>query len=924
MVVGEPGIGGLRLRGREQECAALDRLLEATRSGRSDVLVLHGEAGVGKTALLDYAIESASDMLVVRAAGVESEMELAFAALYQLCTPLLHRLVGLPAAQSRALAITFGLSEGPVPNRFLVALAVLGLLSNAAAERPVLCAIDDAQWLDRASADALTFVAHRLQAESVGMLFAAREAGNELVDLPSLLIGGLRDADARSLLASVIPGRLDERVVDRLVAETRGNPLALLELPSRLTARLAGGFGLPGALSLEGRIEESYLERLEGLPRDTRQLLVVAAADPTGDPALLRRAAERLGIDDPTLESAESAGLVQIGTTVRFRHPLARSAVYRAASAGDRRLAHLALAEATDPDRDPDRRAWHRAKAVPAADEDLATELEHGAARAQRRGGLAAAAAFLELAAARTTDPARRSRRALAAAEAKHNAGDQDAALGLLRAAEAGQLDTLGRARVDLLRARVAFAVKRGRDAPALLLNAARRLEALDVALARQTYLDALSAATLIGPLSREVGVLDVARAALAAPPPPAPPRAGDLLLDGLSRSLTEGPAAGAPTLKRALEAFRGEELSDEEGLRWSWLAAHAALDLWDDESWEALAIRHVQLVRDAGALAMLPIALNTRIGAHLAGGEFAAGRSLSDEVRTVCEATGIPRTPYIDLTLAAFEGREADASAFAREATREATATGEGIGLTISNWAIALLYNGLGRYDDAFTAAQLASEHPQELRFATRGLVELIEAAARSGRHSVAAEALERLSETTRASGTDLALGTEARSRAMLSGGAAADNLYQEAIDRLRRTRVSTARARAHLIYGEWLRRERRRREAREQLRTAYQMLSAMGLGAFAQRAERELLATGESVRKRVVETRDELTAQEAQIARLARDGLSNAEIGERLFLSPQTAGYHLRKVFAKLGITSRHQLDRTLDKRATAGGVI
>jgi DNA-binding CsgD family transcriptional regulator len=358
--------------------------------------------------------------------------------------------------------------------------------------------------------------------------------------------------------------------------------------------------------------------------------------------------------------------------------------------------------------------------------------------------------------------------------------------------------------------------------------------------------------------------------------------------------------------------------------LRWSWLAAHAALDLWDDESWEALAIRHVQLVRDAGALAMLPIALNTRIGAHLAGGEFAAARLLSDEVRTLCEASGIPRTPYIDLTLAAFEGREADASALAQTAIREATATGEGIGLTVTHWATSVLYNGLGRYDDAFMAAELASEHRQELRFATRALVELIEAAARSGRHSVAAGALDRLSETTRASGTDLALGTEARSRAMLSDGAAAEDLYQEAIDRLRRTRVSTARARAHLIYGEWLRRERRRREAREQLRTAYQMLSAMGLGAFAQRAERELLATGERVRKRVIETRDELTAQEAQIARLARDGLSNAEIGERLFLSPQTAGYHLRKVFGKLGITSRQQLDRALDERATAGEVI
>jgi DNA-binding CsgD family transcriptional regulator len=913
----------LSLLGRQDECAALDRLLDGARAGRSGVLVLHGEAGVGKTALLDYTIGSAADMLVLRAAGVESEMELAYAALHQLCGPLLDHLEGLPAPQRDALAITFGLSEGPVPDRFFVALAVLGLLSDVVGERPLLCVIDDAQWLDRASAQALTFVAHRLLAESVAMLFAAREAEDEFAGLPRLVIEGLPGADARSLLVSVIPGRLDERVVDRLVAEARGNPLALLELPRRLTAQLAGGFGLPGAVSLEGRIEDGYTKRLEALPEDTQQLLVVAAADPTGDPALLWRAAEQLGIDDLALEPAESAGLIEVGARVQFRHPLVRSAVYRSASAEQRRGAHLALAEVTDRELDPDRRAWHRAKVTPAPDEGVATELEQCAARAQRRGGFAAAAAFLEHAAARTIDPAHRAQRALAAAEAKHNAGEHDAALGLLRTAEAGRLDTLGCARVDLLRARVAFAVKRSGDAPALLLNAAGRLEALDVVLSRQTYLDALSSATLVGPLSREVGVLEVARLALSAPWPPGPPRPSDLLLDGLARLLIDGPAAGAQPLRRALEAFRGEGLSEEEELRWSWLASHAALDLWDDEAWEALAIRHVQLVRDTGALAFLPIALNTRIGVHLAVGQFAAARSLLDEVRTVSEATGIPLTPYIDLALAAFEGREADASALARKAMREATATGEGIGLTISNWATALLYNGLGRYDDAVTAAKLASEHPQELRFATRALVELIEAAARSGKHSLAAEALERLSETTRASGTDLALGTEARSRAMLSDGSVAEALYQEAIDRLRRTRVSTARARAHLIYGEWLRRERRRVEAREQLRTAYKMASTMGLGAFARRAERELLATGEQVRKRVVETREELTAQEAQIARLARDGLSNAEIGERLFLSPRTVAYHLYKVFGKLGITSRNQLDGVLGEQATVRGV-
>ena len=924
MMGARPAARELTLRGRRDECAALDRLLDGVHAGQSGVLVVRGEAGIGKTALLEYAIGSASDTEVLRAAGVESEMELAFSALHQMCAPLLDRLDALPAPQRHALEITFGLREGRAPDRFFVGLAVLGLLSVVAEARPILCVIDDAQWLDSASAEALAFVARRLLADSVAMLFAAREASEELSSLPGLVVEGLRGDDARALLASVIPGRLDEQVADALVAETGGNPLALLELPQGLTAaQLAGGFGLPGALSLQGRLEGSFRARLDALPDDTRRLLLAAAAEPTGDPLLLWRAAERLGIARPALEPAESAGLIEVDSRARFRHPVARTAVYQAATPAERRRVHRALAEATDPRADPDRRTWHLAEATNGPDEDVATALEQCAARAQQRGGLAAAAAFLDRAAALTIDPARRAQRELAAAEAKHNAGDHEAALELLRAADAERLEALGRVRADLLRARIAFAVNRGRDAPALLLNAAQQLEPLDVVLARDTYLDALSAATLIGPLSREVGVVEVARAALAAPRPPGPPRACDLLLDGLAKLLVDSSAAGAPTLKRALEAFRGAALPEEEGLRWSWLASHAALDLWDDAAWEALASRNVQLVRDTGALALLPIALNTRVGVHLAAGELAAARLLTGEVRTVCEATGIPLTPYVDLALAAFEGREANASALARAVEREAMTTGEGIGLTISHWATALLYNGLGRYGDAFHAAELATEHPQELRFATRALVELIEAAARSGKHSRAADALERLSQSTRASGTDLALGTEARSRALLSEGTAAEELYREAIDRLRRTRVSTAQARAHLIYGEWLRGERRRRQAREQLRTALEMFSAMGLAAFAARAERELLATGERVRKRSAETRDELTAQEVQVARLAADGLSNAEIGERLFISQHTVAYHLRKVFSKLDITSRSQLHRVVPDAETAGHV-
>jgi DNA-binding CsgD family transcriptional regulator len=601
---------------------------------------------------------------------------------------------------------------------------------------------------------------------------------------------------------------------------------------------------------------------------------------------------------------------------VRFRHPLVRSAVYRAAPISDRQRVHGALAEATDPEFDPDRCAWHRAHAAPGPDEDVAAQLEGSAGRAQARGGLAAAAAFLERAAELTPEPARRAQRALAAAQAKQQAGANDAALALLASAEVGPLDELQRARADLLRAQIAFASRRGSDAPPLMLKAAQQFEPLDVALARETYLDALSAAMFAGRLSRGVGVLEVAQAARAgrAGLSPEPPRAADLLLDGLALLITEGHAAGAPTLKRALRAFRGQHISREEELRWLWLAGRTAALLWDYETWDVLSARHVQLARETGALTVLPIALNSRIGLHAVAGELAAAASLVEEVEAVLQATGTEGLPYGALTLAAWQGREAQASELIEASMTGVLRRGEGMGLAVIQWASAVLYTGLGRYEDALAAAEQASEHPQVLWFSTWGSVELIEAAARSGQPERAADALRRLSETTRASGTDWALGIEAGSRALLSDGEDAERLYREAIDRLERTRLAAYLARAHLLYGEWLRRERRRLDARGHLRTAHEMLVAMGVQAFAERAERELLATGETARKRTVETRDELTAQEAQIARLARDGLSNPEIGARLFISSRTVEYHLHKVFAKLDIGSRALLDRVL----------
>jgi DNA-binding CsgD family transcriptional regulator/tetratricopeptide (TPR) repeat protein len=924
MAGGDSAPGGLVLRGRRDECAVLDVLLDGARNGQSGVLVLRGEAGVGKTALVEYAIESAAGLTVLQAAGCEAEMELAFAALHQLCAPLLDRLGGLPGPQRDALATTFGLAAGAVPDRFFVGLAVLGLLSGAAEERPLLCVIDDAQWLDRASAQALAFAARRMLAEPVAVLFAAREPSDLLAVLPELVVGELGDADARAMLALVIPGRLDERIADQLLAETRGNPLALLELPRGLgAAQLAGGFGLPGALSLQGRIEESFLARLKALSGDAQRLLQVAAAEPTGDPGLLWRAVERLGIIGSALESARSTGLIEIDGRVRFRHPLVRSAAYRTATPDERRLVHRALADATDAQTDPDRRAWHLAEAAAGPDEDVAAELERAAGRAQARGGLAAAAAFLERAVTLTRAPSRRAQRALAAAQTTFEAGALDEALALLGTAEAGAVDDAERARVHLLRAQIAFASKRGSDAPQLLLRAGRELEAIDPKLARATYLEALSAAMFAGRLASGGGAVEISEAALAGPQPPAAPLPSDLLLEGLAVRFTAGYAAGAPILREALRAFGRDTVLPPEEARWLWFASWIALYLFDDEAWMVFSTRHLELVREAAALTALPFVLTDRSCVYAFHGELGEAASCEEELRAATEATGIAPVPYGALAIAALRGREAEFSQLIQIPVKEAQARGEGLTLTISELLTGTLYNGLGRYDAALAGVGQPERYSEESA-AMWGLIELIEAAVRSGQPQLARHPLELFAQTTRAAGTDWALGLEARCRALLSHNASeADGLYREAIERLRRTRVRVELARAHLLYGEWLRRERRRVDAREQLRTAFEMFNAMGIEGFAARAEHELLATGERVRTRTVETGDELTAQEAQVARLARDGLSNAEIGARLFISQHTVAYHLRKVFSKLDITSRNQLRRVLPESVSVGQV-
>jgi DNA-binding NarL/FixJ family response regulator len=754
------------------------------------------------------------------------------------------------------------------------------------------------------------------------LAFGLREpAGEELLaGLPDLVVRGLGDSDSQALLDSAIGGPVDQRVRDRIVAETRGNPLALLELPRGLSpAELAFGFGLTDAMPLSSRIEEGFVRRLEPLPIEARRVLLTAAAEPGGDDALLWRAVDRLGIGHEAVAAAEATGLIELGARVRFRHPLVRSAAYRSASLVERQDVHRALAEVTDPDRDPDRCAWHRAHAAVGPDEGVADELERSADRAQARGGMAAAAAFLEEAVRLTLDPARRAERALAAAEAKYEAGSPEAALALIATAQAGPSDELRRARVDLLRAQIAAATRRGDDAPPLLLIAGRQLEPLDVGLARETYLEAFTAAVIVGRLSRGADVVEVARAALAVTAQPTAARAPDLLLDGLALLVTDGRATATPVLKQAVSAFRNDDLSTHERLRWLWLAGRVAQDLWDDESWEVLCTQHVRLARQTGALTVLPIALRSRIFQQGLWGEVDEAAALTGEAESVSAAIGTQLSAYGTVALAALQGREAESAELTQATLDDVESRGEGMGVGISHFTTALLYNGLGRYPEALAEAEQACEH-EDLGVISWALTELIEAASRCGRRDLATDALERLSLTAQAGGTDWALGVEARSRALVSEDGDADALYREAIERLARTRVRVELARSHLVYGEWLRRERRRVEAREQLRSAYEMLSEMGVEAFAERARRELAATGETARKRTDETRDELTAQEAQIARLARDGLSNPEIGAELFISPRTVKYHLRKVFTKLDISSRQELRTALPEASRA----
>jgi DNA-binding NarL/FixJ family response regulator len=913
--------GASVLRGRSEECRALGRLLDEARAGHSSALVIRGEAGVGKTALLDYVAERASGCALARIGGVESEMDFAFAGLLRLLGgPMLERVDDLANPQRDALTRAFGLAGGPSPELFLVSLAALSLLAHVAEDQPLVCLVDDAQWLDRESLAALSFVARRLDAESIAMVFVTRDASDvrELDGLPELVVSGLSDADARRLLEASLPGALDEQVRERILVEARGNPLALLELPQGLApAELAGGFGLPDAHGLSGRIEQSFLRRVRSLPPETRIVLLVAAAEAVGDAGVIAQAVGELGADPAAVLSAVDTGLVERGSPLRFRHPLVRSAAYRAASSEERRRTHMALAEATDAERDPDRRAWHRAYAAEGADEAVASELERSAARAQARGGVAAAAAFLERAAELSPDVGVRGQRAIAAARLKLQAGAQDSAERLLTIATTSLLDEADRAYVERLRAQIAFVRVRGGETPFLLSAAAKHLEPFDSELARETHLEALWAAVGSRRFANADGVVEAAAASVLSLNGEVA-RAVDLLLAGAVARVTEGYEPAVPIVSRGLTTFRaegfGQDLASDRvlGPR-SWLACQLAMDLWDEATWADIANGLSRVAREQGRLAILPSALTYSAAHQLFFGDFGIAEQLVREAEAINAATrGDPLTD-LAVMLAAWRGERERALALHAALIEAATIRGEGFVVEVAEWAAAVLYNGLGEYAEARAAAERAYVH-NGLGFGVWVLPELIEAAVRSGDRATAELAFERLFERSRMSTAGWARGVEAAARALLSDGADAEEHYLEAIEQLAQSRLTLLHARAELTYGEWLRREGRRVDARAHLKMALAEFDTVGAEGFAERARRELLATGETVRKRTDDTRGALTPQEAQIARLASERLTNPEIAAQLYLSHRTVEYHLRKVFQKLGISSRKELPGAL----------
>ncbi|XVV16209.1 helix-turn-helix transcriptional regulator [Actinoplanes sp. CA-131856] len=899
---------GRELRGRQREQHELDRVLRAVREGQSRALVLRGEAGTGKTALLRYLASEAGrddEVRVLRTAGVESESEIAYSALQRLCAPLAGELDRLPAPQRAALSVAFGLSAGQTPELLVLGMATLGLLS--AHGRPVVCLIDDVQWLDRLSGLILAFVARRLKAESVALVFGARDPAPEpiLTDLPEITVEGLPEAEAGELLDAVLTGPVDARVRDRILAETRGNPLALLELTRGLSAaELAFGFGGCAPAPLEGRVEAGFRRRIAALPAPTRMALITAAVEPVGDVLLLGRALDRLGLSLEAAAPAEIDGLIEIGTAVRFSHPLVRSAAWRSAGVPELREVHRALAEATDGDRDPDRRAWHRAHATVGPDQEVATELEKSADRALARGGRSAAAAFLERAAELTRDQKRRGALLVAAAGTRAHAGSYAQVPDLLAAAEIGPLSELDRARVERLRAHVAFAVTHGRESGPALLAAAVRLRSLDPVAARDTFLSAIGAALYAGRLGGD----DLRRAALAARDAVVGDGFRDRLLAGLTTWILDGRDPALPLLASALDA-----MTDPEDLSLIWLASPVAHELHRMDDAARMSERAVAFARDTGALSLLPTALALQARSLLYAGSFAPAARLLDELDAAVRLTGGAVTQPTHLVLAAYRGRERQALELIEEQLRDADAWNDGRRHTMAAHAKAVLYNGLGDHRAALAAARESAAYA-DLGLQQWPLLELVEAAVHIGDQAAAAAARASLRERTATVDTPWSRGMQA----LADGLAGADEQsFRVAIEELSAPSTALEAHRARLLFGEWLRRAGRRAEARLHLRTAFEAFTEMGAEGFAARASRELAACGGTTIVRTVadpRTTEKLTPQESAIAALAVQGRTNIEIAGSMFLSPRTVEWHLRKIYAKLGIASRRELTAVL----------
>ncbi len=911
--------------GRSVEREALGGLLARGADGFGGALVLRGGAGVGKTALLDETVAAAAagGMRAVRLTGVEAEAQLRYAGMHRFLLPFADQLERLPVPQRDALRSTFGLVAGPPANRFLVALGVLTLLEDVASQAPLVCVVDDVQWLDPESEVLLGFVARRLAAERVMLLFAVREAAGQapaLAGVPELAIGGLDDDAALDLLASLAPGWLSPAVGARIVAETGGNPLALVEVAGELSpGQLAGSEVLPQPLPVASSLEEAFGRRVRQLPAEARLLLAVAAAEPTCSQALLWRAAAKLGIDPEAAGTADLSDLAEIAPQVVFRHPMVRSVAYYSTPPRQRRLIHQALAAAGDAGQQPDRVAWHLANAADQPDEAVAGQLEQAAERARDRGGYAAAVTFLSRAAELSVNQGLRAGRLLAAAEAALTAGQPGRAGALLEEATRPPGDPLARARATRLQGAIRFAAGQAGEASTLLLEAARAFEPIDARTAREVLLEAFEAALSVGWTLRQAALADVARTARAIPGPSDPgASATDLLLDGFAARVTTGYTAGVPLLRRAIAKLRAGELSAEEGMRRLRLGCLAAEELWDDQAQHALATRCVQLARDSGAPMILAVALSELSAvAEVSAGRLDAARACIAEGREIPAATANPgmagTASGAEMFELAWRGREQDARRLAAAAASQSARADRGSQDIFTQHGLAVLELGLGNYQAALRSA-LAVYEADAPPAGTRVLPDLVEAAARSGETELAHAAVARLADRALAAGTELALGLLARSRALLAGDGDAENLYQEAIGHLKQCTAAPQLARAHLVFGEWLRRQRRRRDAREQLRTAHDMLTSMGAEAFAERARVELLATGEHARQRTAGTQDELTAQEAQIARLVSQGESNRDIAAQLYISPATVDYHLRKVFRKVGVASRTQLARTM----------